>query len=602
MLSPLLLLVLPSLTARAQDVTPPVPSPDVNAQLYRIPIDAERTLWTDDSAAAPTGYWRAKLGLAYARNPLTYRSADGSETAILANALQGDLIGAVSLSRLRIGLDLPIWLLTDGDTIGGGGGLGDIALDLKGTAISRENGPVGLAFGARFDLPTSTVDAPVGNPGLGWALQVIADAEAGPMLFAANLGTQGVPPTDLGAQEWDDQFFYRLGAGLSLAEDNDAGLSLDLAGRAAYGGLGASGSPLEAMLGGWTRLGESFVLRPGVGTGITKGFGSPDFRGVLTLGYEPRKVTDRDGDGILDKVDQCRNQPEDFDQFQDSDGCPDPKTAVKVVVVDAKNEPVLRARTSVKTPDGTETGGAELTLELHPGSYQVEISAPRFAGKTVTFEVPEDKTHEVRVKMASTFGKVDLTVTDPDGQPLDASVRVLEGDVTDAPGGRATFEAEEGDRFLIVQAPGFKPARVPVTVIAGKTAPAAVQLESSRAKVTKAKIEILDKVYFDTNKATIQPTSFGILGEVAALLDANPDVKKIRIEGHTDNRGAADDNRELSQARADAVKAWLVAQGIAAGRMDSVGYGEDQPVNPANNAKAWDLNRRVEFVIVEREE
>jgi outer membrane protein OmpA-like peptidoglycan-associated protein len=600
------LLILAALDAQAQDGAaasgPAVP--DLNAQLYRVPIDAERTLWADDTNTGPMGYWRAKAGLVYAHDPLVYRDEDGVETAILEDALQADLIGMVNISRLRIGLDLPLWLMNDGALGEGGAGLGDVALDLKGTIIVRDDdNPFGLALGSRFDLPTATVDAPVGHPGLAWNAQVIADLEVGDVLLAANLGTQGVPPAQIDGQTWDDQFFYRFGAGWSIAEKDRAGLSFDMAGRAAYGGLGASGSPVEGLLGGWFTLGESWVVRAGAGRGITSGIGTPDIRTVLTVGYKPPKVRDRDEDGILDSDDACKMQPEDFDGWKDSDGCPDPTTAVTVRLVDGEGEPLPKASIQVQTHDQPAKGGQDLKVDLHPGSWSVTVNAPRFRERTLEITVPEGEDHLEIVSMAPTFGRVRVIVTDTEGNPLDASVRVRGTDkVEDAPGGKTAFEIDEGARKLVVQAEGFKPAVVDIDIKGGKAALAEVQLESSRAKVTKEKIEILDKVYFDTGKATIKPESFQILGDVAALIDANPDVRKVRIEGHTDKRGDDAENLSLSQARADSVKAWLVEHDIAADRLEAVGYGETQPVDTGSSRAAYDKNRRVAFTILERDE
>ena len=103
------------------------------------------------------------------------------------------------------------------------------------------------------------------------------------------------------------------------------GISADLAGRLAYGGIGSAGTPLEGLLGGWNRFGDSWVLRAGAGTGLTAGIGAPDFRAVMTFGYEPPLVRDSDEDGLLDSEDACKDEPEDMDGWMDTDGCPDPQ-------------------------------------------------------------------------------------------------------------------------------------------------------------------------------------------------------------------------------------------------------------------------------------
>lgn len=593
---------LPAWAQAGPSATAGVAVPAIDAQLYRVPVDAERTLWTDDAGVAPNGYWRAKLGFNYAKDPLVYRYSDGTEVSVLGDAAQADLIGAVTYARVRVGVDVPIWLASGGDLANAAGaGLGDLAIDLKGTLLDRNEAPLGLALGGRFSLPTATVEAPVGSDGLGWSLQVIADKELGPVLVAANLGTQGVPPAQLQGAEWDDQFFYRLGAGYALEEDARYGISADLAGRLAYGGLGAAGSPLEALLGGWNRFGDDWVLRAGAGTGLTAGIGAPDFRAVLTFGYEPPLVRDSDGDGLLDSEDACRDEPEDMDGWMDTDGCPDPTTQVMVTVQNSKLEAVPETVTIVGSHAGDKSGGADLTVDLHPGTWPVKVTAPRYAVHEQEITVPEGETYQVVVTLDPLFGEVQLVVTDLEGNPIDASARDGDGTLHDARGGSARFEMDAGAQTLMVQASGYAPRRAPVSVDAGAVTELVLKLAPARAKVTKEKIEILDKVFFDTGKATIKPESFSLLDDVAALLDANPDIKKIRVEGHTDSRGSARTNLRLSQARADSVKQYVVGKGIAAERLESVGYGEEKPIDEATTPAAYEQNRRVEFNILERD-
>jgi outer membrane protein OmpA-like peptidoglycan-associated protein len=127
--------------------------------------------------------------------------------------------------------------------------------------------------------------------------------------------------------------------------------------------------------------------------------------------------------------------------------------------------------------------------------------------------------------------------------------------------------------------------------------PAEAGCPPARAEIVQGRIDLKERVFFDTSKATIQRRSYQLLDDVAALLVANPGVTGIEIQGHTDDRGAADMNKALSQRRADAVKDYLVSKGVAADRLVAVGYGEEQPAEPNTTAAGRDANRRVEFVI-----
>jgi len=118
-------------------------------------------------------------------------------------------------------------------------------------------------------------------------------------------------------------------------------------------------------------------------------------------------------------------------------------------------------------------------------------------------------------------------------------------------------------------------------------------------QVTQEKIELKQAVFFQTAKAVIMPSSFGLLDEVFAVMAARPSMH-VRIEGHTDNRGGRGYNLRLSQSRADSVKAYLVGKGISSDRMDAKGYGPDQPIDDNKSAAGRERNRRVEFMITQQ--
>ena len=103
-------------------------------------------------------------------------------------------------------------------------------------------------------------------------------------------------------------------------------------------------------------------------------------------------------------------------------------------------------------------------------------------------------------------------------------------------------------------------------------------------------------IYFATSSAKILPKSFPVLNEaVAAML--RYDTLRVQVEGHTDDTGPDDANQKLSEERAASVRQHLVAKGVAAERVTSVGYGETRPVgdNKTNEGRAQ--NRRIEFRI-----
>jgi OOP family OmpA-OmpF porin len=121
-------------------------------------------------------------------------------------------------------------------------------------------------------------------------------------------------------------------------------------------------------------------------------------------------------------------------------------------------------------------------------------------------------------------------------------------------------------------------------------------------RVKQDHIEIDDKIMFDVDKATIKTESHGLLDEIVSVVQKNPQIKKISIEGHTDADGSDKHNQKLSEDRAGAVKGYLVEHGVSEQRLSSVGYGESKPIADNSTADGKEKNRRVEFLIKEQDE
>ncbi|HEY3053791.1 MAG TPA: OmpA family protein [Thermoanaerobaculia bacterium] len=119
--------------------------------------------------------------------------------------------------------------------------------------------------------------------------------------------------------------------------------------------------------------------------------------------------------------------------------------------------------------------------------------------------------------------------------------------------------------------------------------------ESMEAEITKTGSCSIYGILFDTGKATIKPESQQCLNEVSKLLTKNASWK-MQIEGHTDNVGAKDANTKLSQARAEAVKGWLVGHGIDGSRLSARGLGDMKPVAENTTDEGRAKNRRVALV------
>ena len=122
-----------------------------------------------------------------------------------------------------------------------------------------------------------------------------------------------------------------------------------------------------------------------------------------------------------------------------------------------------------------------------------------------------------------------------------------------------------------------------------------------RVFISTEKIEILEKIFFEVNKATIKNVSHELLREIGQVLEDNPDIRLVEVQGHTDSTASDEYNLNLSQHRAEAVVEFLVTEcGVASERLEAKGYGETRPIetNLTEDGKA--ANRRVEFVILEQ--
>jgi outer membrane protein OmpA-like peptidoglycan-associated protein len=115
------------------------------------------------------------------------------------------------------------------------------------------------------------------------------------------------------------------------------------------------------------------------------------------------------------------------------------------------------------------------------------------------------------------------------------------------------------------------------------------------------KITFDSGILFDVDSATLKPAAQANLVQLAGTLQKY-DETNILVEGHTDSDGSDSYNQALSERRADAVKSFLAAQSVAAGRMSSMGYGETVPIADNSSASGKSLNRRVELAIIANED
>ena len=156
--------------------------------------------------------------------------------------------------------------------------------------------------------------------------------------------------------------------------------------------------------------------------------------------------------------------------------------------------------------------------------------------------------------------------------------------------------------LVLLVAPGLTGCKTTVGLERAEFAPLAVTAAPPPPPRKVEKIDIREKIMFETGKATIMKRSHSVLDEVAKVMESRPGIKVVQIEGHTDSVGDAEKNRKLSQARAESVLAYLVKKGVAKTRLTAKGFGPDKPVADNTTDAGKDANRRVEFTITEQDE
>ncbi len=308
---------------------------------------------------------------------------------------------------------------------------------------------------------------------------------------------------------------------------------------------------------------------------------------------------DRDGDGVKGQRDRCPDAEEDVDGFDDVDGCPDPSGTIEIVVVDPNDASLPRAAISVSGPDGVTTGEGRLVVERHPGTVDVRAEAAGFApGRWSESLDGSDRTLRLVLEPADTRGILAVEVRDTTGGAVHGATVSLDGGPAEPLFGttlRAAVPA--GPHLIVVRAPGSGGARALAKVAPSQVTGHVVILRAPRLTIQRERIALSETIQFETNEARILPESFSLLDEIAGFVADHPEIARIRVEGHTDNRGELDHNLDLSQRRAAAVVQAIVDRGIESSRLRPVGFGESRPLVPGDTEASWAINRRVALLL-----
>jgi OmpA-OmpF porin, OOP family len=532
---------------------------DVELSAFRPAIDSRGFITVDGADALEPNQLSLGLVSSWARGLL--RLDGGGATYAVENVVTPTLIAAYGLPLgLEVGMSLPFGVVSGKRTpIDDNGtptdpydddrrrvaeqGLGDLGLHVK---LELGGSRVRAAVIGSALLPTASRETWLGTGKTTVSGRGVLEVRRGRLRAAINAGLRTRIGGDAAFHDDPDPMMVRpmptTGADIVVGPAAIGGIAasvaispkLELVGESfAVIPLRGSGyRPVEALAGAKVYLAERSYLSLGGGVGLGGDGGNPDARVFVGIVFEPRSparvraeveeapppppargASDRDGDTIIDSLDDCPDDPEDPDGFQDGDGCPER---------DNDGDRIVDAN------DLCENDAEDLdTVEDDDGCPETDADKDRIADV-------EDKC-PVKPENWNTF-------EDKDGCP-----------------------------------------------------------DRSTVNVTGSEIEILDEIHFDFNSAVIQERSYKLLATIAETIELNPELRQIAIGGHTDERGSQAYNDTLSEARANSVRDHLIGLGNAPERLTAEGYGERMPKVKGRGERAWRANRRVEFIIVDRD-
>jgi OmpA-OmpF porin, OOP family len=519
----------------------------------------------------------ASTALGYVLNPLRASTvaADDQVEERIENLIEQQLIsyfsGGIEIGqRVAFGLTLPVaWVQSGGEVpipgsrpptpsifpVDTGSALYDVSLEARALLYNDDASAFRVGLGGALFIPSGTFSKGGSDNRTTFYLYGTAEKAFGPLLIAGSIGPHLRPLRGIGG---DDS---RLDVGNELRIN--AAAFFDLMERFRIGG------ELNGMIGideneagdstffapqatPWEWLGSARLLlgsdqrtyaRASVGTRFTNGYGAPDLRVMVSIGRWVLLDDLMPADETHVRFDGRGQRPErpPADKDTDGDGFPDSIDGC----------PELKE-------DGEEpypADGCPVTSDRDgDGIVDLQDKCP---------DDPEDMDH----------------IQDTDGCPEKDADGDGVLDVRDAcplvPG------MEQGD---------------PKRDGCSARAPRKLVVEAD-----KGELKLLEPVQFETATAEIKDVSFPLLDEVVGVMMDAPDIR-IAVHGHTDSRGSASYNRELSLRRARSVVKYLTDKGVAASRLDALGFGADKPIASNDTDQGRATNRRVEFKILQAEE
>ncbi len=609
----------------------------LDTERFKPSTDSQGVILTEGGQGEKAGDLNLGLYFHYSRRPLVINDADGNLLrSLVTDRLAANFYLSMGMTDwLTVAVDVPAFFYQSGETLDVTGeslglasaGLGDIRISPKFTVLRQERFGVSLALSVPVTLPSGDEGAYQGSDSV-TAMPTLALSRtffANRLLVAANLGFWLKEQAELVDLDAGHEMFYKAGARFHFVED--WAVSAELAGGARVESMGENlpkETPMEwlAAVHYYAPLDMQVIL--GGAVGALPGWGTPNFRAFLGLSWSPR-VRDQDKDGVEDDKDRCKTEKGPAENegcpWRDSDGdgltddkdkCPEasgPRENKGCPWGDADKDGVTDNVDACPEKAGpADNKGCPWGDKDKDGLTDNLDACPEQAGPADNKGCPwgdkdNDGVTDNQDACPDEVGVADnkgCPWKDTDGDGLMDNVDKCPKQAED----KDEFEDEDGCPDLDNDQDGIldKDDKCPnkAEVINGfKDEDGCPDKGRVVVIVKKDKIEILKKVYFASGKSIIRRVSFSLLNQVAQTLKAHGEIKKIRIEGHTDDRGSDKLNQKLSQKRAEAVRVYLIKQGVEVERLVAEGFGEAKPIAPNKTRAGRESNRRVEFVIVQ---
>ncbi|MEO0811717.1 MAG: OmpA family protein [Myxococcota bacterium] len=642
-------LLLSTLTPRplaAQADTLDSTEPTVDVNIFH-PTPGARNFFSTESGDVNTHLGiSAGLNLNFANQPLSVQVlTDGSENDVGAvvpyrfDAVALAALGLFDIAELGVAVPVVLQGNPESDAIGDANlgdlfpdsisafAVGDVRLVPKVRLVHLDDNKFSAAVVGTVIVPTGSADYAREN-NVVIAPSLAMSTQQGPLRLGLNLGYRLRDKTRTATLIVDDEYFGKLAAGFDLSGDG----SLEIIGET-YGhtpvanpfAINSEGvskdiqnarTTLEGLVGVKAALPGYLILSGGVGGGLLPGYGASSPRVFAQIMYYTGEfgAVDTDKDGVPDSYDQCREEPEDIDQFEDSDGCPDEDNDQDGVLDEddgAPNDPEdvdgFADEDGIPEPDNDEDGLLDEVDQCAVDAedidnFEDEDGCPDLENDGDTIEDSADQCPDEKEDKDGYLDYDGCPEPDNDGDGLNDLNDLCPNHPEDKDGvadDDGCPDDNDGDGIADADDKCPNKAETYNGIDDQDGCPEKLKTKSL-VNVTESKIEIKDKVYFKTGSARVLAKSNTLLDQVASVLKSYKHITKIEVQGHTDSRGNKRRNTRLSQQRAQAVVDYFVAKGLSADRFVAKGYGPEQPVASNRSRRGREQNRRVEFVILEQ--